>query len=298
MAATLSTDWAFEPKVWHDHVDAYFGEKLMFGAFAMRDTTLEGQPGLTVNFPYFKMMGDVEEPAETDSLAVDNLEDDSFLATIKEVGKAVGFKKKSLRASAAKRDRLFAEAQRQMGIKFAKKVDDDLKAEVVTSGNYETGFTATAAAHVANVANINTAKFTAFGDKQDEAVAIFLHSTAVLSLMNDGTSGFLKADANDPLWGVSGFRGRLLGMAIMQTDKMAQVADVDGKKAYEAVIIKPNAYGICSAEQLMFETDRDILAREDVVAATMWYAVKAFHGKVDAEDKRICRATFASTIAA
>ena len=31
---TLSTDLLFEPKVWQDHVGAYFREKLVYGQFA------------------------------------------------------------------------------------------------------------------------------------------------------------------------------------------------------------------------------------------------------------------------
>jgi len=47
MAATVSTDFTFEPKVWKDHIRAYFDKKLVFGAIAMQDDTLKGAPGET-----------------------------------------------------------------------------------------------------------------------------------------------------------------------------------------------------------------------------------------------------------
>ena len=298
MTATRSTDWNFDPKVWHDHVDAYFRDKLVFGALADIDDTLKSEPGETINFPYFKSIGDVEEPTEDESLTVDKLEDDSFSATVKEVGKAIGFKDKAIYSSAARRDRNFSEAQRQMGRKFAEKMDDDLITEINTSGNYVDGFVGTANTDVCNVFNVNTAKYTSFGDRQSEAIAIYCHSLHILSLLNDSTSGFLKADATDPLWGQSGFAGRLLGLAVFESDKCPRGADLGGKKAYYSFICKPQPYGIITKQEIMFDTDRDILAREDVIAATQWYAVKAFHAKVATDDLRISRSLYATTVSA
>ncbi len=52
MGATASTDLLFEPKVWSDHVKAYFDDKLVCGAFAMRNKDLRAVvTGLTVIFP-------------------------------------------------------------------------------------------------------------------------------------------------------------------------------------------------------------------------------------------------------
>jgi hypothetical protein len=127
---------------------------------------------------------------------------------------------------------------------------------------------------------------------------IFLHSLHYLSMMKDTTTGFLKADANDPMYNVPGFMGRLFGCAIVVTDQVPAAADIATKKAYQAFICKPNAYGIITAEEMMMENDRDILARETIITATQWYAVKAFHAKISADDKRILRATFVTEVAA
>ncbi len=298
MPATLSTDWNFEPKVWQDHISAYFDRKLSYGAFALRDDTLMANPGDTVNFPFFKAIGDAEEPAEDEGLTVDNLQDDSFSATVKEVGKAVGAKDKALKKSAATRERIFGEAQSQIGRVMAEKVDKDLIAEIGTSGNYTDGFTATAADDQLTVQNLNTARITAFGDRHDEAQVIFMHSLHLLTLLNDSTAGFLKADANDPMYNVPGFKGRLFGMAVVTVDTLPQGADTDGKKAYYSFICKPNAYGIITKADLNPEQDRDILMREWVWTATMWYGVKAFHAKINAEDKKICRGLFTTLVSA
>ena len=300
MGATLSSDFAFEPKVWQDHIGAYFDKKLVFGAYALVDTTLTAAPGETVNFPYFKAIGDAEEPSQSQGLQVDNLQDDSFSATVKEVGKAVGFKKKALRKSAAQRDRIFGEAQSQLARVHAEKVDADLITELNTSGNYVAGFVGTGTGDVANITNINIGRIQGFGDKADQAVAIFMHSYHLLSLLNDSTAGFLKADAI-PMQNridVPGWMGKLLGMDVIVTDQVPAASDISGKKAYYSFIVKRNAYGFMLAENMDLERDYDLLHREWVIAATQWYAVKGFHAKIASNDYRVVRNLFCTAISA
>ena len=286
MGATHAADFVFEPKVWSDHIQAYFDRFLTFGAFAIRNNELQAEgSGLTVNFPYFKAIGDAEEPAEDDVLTVDKLSDDSFSCTVFEVGKAVGFTKKSFKKSAASANAIMAEAQRQIARVHAEKVDKKLLAEIETSGTV--GYAAAAAADTMNIRSLNTGKVKAFGDKHREAAVCFMHSLQLLDLQNDTTAGFLKADANDPLNMVNGFAGRLLGMAIVENDNMSKLAQIDGKDVYRAVICKANAYGIISKQDMEMDSDKDVLAREYIITGNEWYGVKNFDKKVHAQDKKI-----------
>lgn len=292
MAATVSTDFVFEPKVWQDHIMAYFDRKLVWGSVALIDETLKSSPGETVNFPYYNAIGDAEEPLETGSLTVDNLSDDSFNATVKEVGKAVGAKDKAFVVSGDRREGIVSEAQRQIGRVMAEKVDKDLIAEINGAGNYEQGFTSTLQTEKLTVKRLNTMVITAFGDKHEEAGVVFMHSLQLLSMLNDSDAGFLKADANDPMWGVKGFKGRILGLAIIVTDTVPAGPVIDTANSFHTFITKPNAYGVILKNDLNPEQDRDILARETIWTGTMWYGVKAFHAKIHAEDKKIARGTF------
>jgi hypothetical protein len=294
MAATVSSDFAFEPKVWSDHVSAYFDRKLVYGAFALRDNTLQTEPGLTQNFPYFEAIGAAEEPAETDSLTVDNLEDDSFSATIKEVGKAVGVKKKAFKKSAAKTERIIAEIQAQIGRVMAEKVDGDLLTEIKADANSTEGYLAAAAANKMSPTVLMTGKVKAFGDKHKEAVVCFMHSLQYLDLTTDSTVGMLKADANDPAYLVEGFEGRLLGMAVVTVDTVplhGSPTQIDSKDAYRALIMKKNSYGILLKQDNEMESDYDILARQWVFTGNQWYGVKSFHAKISASDKKAARVT-------
>lgn len=287
MSATISTDFVFEPKVWKDHIAAYFDDKLLFGAVAAIDDTLTAQPGETVNFPFFETIGAVEEPAETDALSVDNLSDDSFTATVKEVGKAVGVKKKAFKVSAARTERIIQEITAQMGRRHAEKIDDDLITEVSLSSSHTVGFTATAAADTMNVRTLMTAKVVAFGDKQDEALAVHMHSLQFLDLTIDTVAGFLKADALDPFFRTPGFQGRLLGMAIFVTDKTPKEgAQIDSKDAYRSFFHKVDPYGFIIKQDLELDADFDILNREWVFASNEWYAVKSFHKKISTLDQK------------
>lgn len=288
--STQSSDFAFVPKVWSDHIQAYFDRYLVYGAFALRNDDLKAEgSGETVNFPYFKTIGDAEEPAEDEALTVDSLSDDSFSATVFEVGKAVGFKKRAFKKSAASADRIMAEAQRQIARVHAEKLDKKLLTEMETS--YTQGYLATGATDYMTIRSLNIGKIAGFGDKHKQAVVCFMHSLQFLDLMNDTTAGFLKADANDPMSMVDGFEGRLLNMAIVTVDTVTKVADISGKDAYRALICKENAYGIMTKQEMEMDSDKDILNREIIVTGNEWYAVKNFDKKVSSLDKKIAAVT-------
>lgn len=294
MGATVAADFAFEPKVWGDHVSAYFDRKLVYGAFALRDNTLTSEPGMTQNFPYFKAVGAAEEPAESDSLSVDNLEDDSFSCTVKEVGKAVGIKKKAFKKSAARSERIVSEIQAQIGRVMAEKVDGDLLDLIKHDDNSTQGFLAAAAADKMSAANLIKAKITAFGDKHKDAMVCFMHSLQYLDLYTDSGTGLIKADANDPAYLIEGFEGRIGGMALVTVDstpKHGAPTQIDSKDAYRATIHKPNSYGIMLKQDMEMESDYDILARQWVFTGNQWYGVCSFHAKVSASDKKAARIT-------
>jgi hypothetical protein len=299
MGATQSSDFVFEPKVWQDHIRAYFDKKLVFGRFASRDTSLteDAGKGMTVNFPYFKAIGAAEEPAETSGLVVDNLEDDSFSCTVKEVGKAVGVKKKAFKKSAAKTSAIVDEVQRQIARVMAEKVDSDLLDEFSDSGNFTVGYLATDNLHVMNVRTLVEGKIKAFGDKSDEAIVCFMHSLQFLDLLKDSTAGFLSANTNDPMFGLEGFKGRLAGMAIVTSDQMPKENDIDSVDAYSAYIHKLNPYGIIQKQDMEIESDYDILQREWVFTGNEWYGVKSFHGKINSLDRKTAKVTTTLSVA-
>ena len=288
MPLTKAVNFVFEPKVWADHIRAYFDRYLVYGAFAVRNDSLKAEgSGLTVNFPYFKKIGDAVKIGEDESLEVDALDDDSFQATVFEVGKAIGFTKRAFKKSAATSDRIMAEAQRQLARVHAELVDKELQTEINGAGNFKAGFTAAATTDTMTIRRLNTAKIGGFGDKNKQAAVAFMHSLQFLDLVNDTTAGFLKADANDPMNMVDGYEGSLLGMAIVTVDTVEPLADIGGKKVYRSLLCKENSYGIMTKQEMEMDTDTDILARQIIVTGNEWYTVLAFHNKVASDDDKI-----------
>lgn len=289
MPSTVAANFAFVPKVWQDHIMAYFDRKLVYGAFALRDDGLTQQPGLTQNFPYFKKIGAAQEPEEDEGLAVDNLTDDSFSVTVKEVSKAVGATKKAFKVSAARTERVIQEIQEQIGRVMAEKVDADLYTEF--AANATVGYQAAAAGNTMNIRTLNTGKIKAFGDKHKDAVVCFMHSFQFLDMMTDSTAGFLQANAIDPMFMVEGFEGRLAGMAIISVDTVGKntAGQIESKDTYDAFIHKNNAYGFMVKQEMELESDYDILHRQWVFAGDQWYGVKSFHAKIDANFKKTAK---------
>lgn len=300
---TKSTDLVFVPQVAEGHIHAHFDRKLGLAQLAVMDKTLTGAPGETVTFPYWKKMGDAQEPDEDEGLDVDVLADDKFSVTVKEIGKAAGWSDKARRKSGAGKtpsevlDAFRTEAYSQLGTLFAEKVDKDIITLISNSSNYKDGFTAAGASDKLTIASLLDLKIGAFGDKQDKSIAVAMHSLCFATLMKDSSAGFLKADATQPFYGAPGYMGLLLGQALFVLDSMPQVSSVGSKKTFAAYVFKADPFGISVAQEMNPEEDRDILMRQGVIAATMWYGMTGLHGKIAADDLRIGRGTFASEVA-
>lgn len=283
MPATVSGDFAFAPKVWQDHIMAYFDRKLVYGAFALRDDSLTAAPGLTQNFPYFKKIGAAENPSEDEGLLVDNLTDDSFNVTVAEVSKAVGVTKKAFKVSAARTERVIQEVQEQIGRVMAEKVDADLYTAFAAS--YTSGYVSASGNSYGtmNIRNLNIGKITAFGDKHKDSVVMFMHSMQFLDLMTDTTAGFLVANALDPMFMVEGFEGRLGGVALISVDTVGKntAGQINSKNAYDAWIHKSNAYGFMVKQDMELESDYDLLHRQWVFAGDQWYGTRSFDQTID-----------------
>lgn len=291
MPATVAADFGFQPKVWQDHIMAYFDRKLVYGAFALRDDSLTAEPGLTQNFPYFKKIGAAQKPAEDEGLIVDNLSDDSFNVTVGEVSKAVGVTKKAFKSSAARQERIISECQEQLGRVIAEQIDADLLTEF--SANADAAYTSAAGNTWANmnIRSLNTGKILGFGDKHKDAQVVFMHSLQFLDMMTDTTAGFLVANAIDPMFMVEGFEGRLAGLAIVTVDTLPKNVggQLNSKDNYDAFIHKANAYGFMVKQEMELESDYDILHRQWVFAADQWYGCKSFHKTIGTDFKKSLR---------
>lgn len=288
---TQSSDFAFAPKVWQDHIMAYFDRKLVYGAFALRDDSLTASPGLTQNFPYFKKIGAAQKPAEDEGLTVDSLTDDSFSVTVIEVSKAVGVSKKAFKVSAARTERVIQEIHEQIGRVMAEQVDADLQTALNASSTLGYLSAAGNSYGVMNIKNLNIGKLVAFGDKHKDSIVCFMHSMQYLDFMVDSSAGFLQANALDPMFMVEGFEGRFGGMGVVTVDTVQKNqgngTQINSKNCYDAMICKANAYGFMVKQEMELESDYDILHRQWVFAGDQWYGTKNFDQTIDPLFKKV-----------
>jgi hypothetical protein len=266
------------------------------GQLAIVDNTLESEPGETVNFPYYKNIGAVQKPAEDEGLSVDRLQDDAFSCTVYEVGKAVGWKDKNKRKSAQKAPE--DEAMRQLGERFAENLDGELIELINVDGNYVQALTSADGTDTLTIQKLLNHNITAFGDKSEKTIAYAMHSFHWLDIMSAGGSGFLVKTDNDPFNGLPGFKGRILNCALFVLDTLPRLTDIGAKKTYPVFSFKAQPFGVYKANDLQVERDRDILHRENIIAATMWYGLCSLHAKVHANDLRVARSSFATSKAA
>lgn len=284
----------FEPKVWQDHIEAYFDLLLVWGAFAFNpddDGRLQKpKSGETLHFPFYTTIGPAQDLSEDEILVPESLSDDSFTATVKEVGKALAFSDTQFVKTGDTQEGLENEGERQIARVMAEKVDLDLRTEIYNTDNYEIGFDPRTSGpdkdvttKTLNIKNMYVAKQRAFGDRGNDAVVCFVHSKQMVNLITDPNSGFLKADANDPLSFVQGYQGRAFGgMAMVEVDSVP----LSGTEYHIATFHKMFSYGFIKKKEMKIEGDRDILARKNLVASTQWYAVKSFHKKISPLDMK------------
>ena len=221
MAATVAANFTFVPRIAESHISAYFRTELVIAKLAWRppNNKFPSTPGDTITFPYFSKLGDAEEGVENTDLTVDDLGDASFTAQAKEIGKAAGITDTALKKMGCTHAEWEAEAHRQIARVLAEKVEKDVWAELNKAANHDTiasiagdltlgaafgpdkGANTTAyAPQLCSIRGLSSGLTDAFGDKRGEAAAIILHSQHYKDIETDVQGGFLKADANDPMY--------------------------------------------------------------------------------------------------
>lgn len=290
MASTVISDLLYQPQVARDMIEAYFRKRLTLGQYATRIGELQGKPGEVITFPFIGKLGAAEEPTESGSLTVDNITSDKFTATVKEVGKAIGFKDAALMRGGQPVVDL---GLQQIGSVIAEKIDGDLYTEAYTSGNYTVGFDGTSGSDTLSMGVMLDALVTAFGDRLHEAKTLVLHSKQFADLVkaDDGYLSAANSVSSDSVR-TQGVIGKVFGMDLVISDQVPVTTDgiTAGVDSYDAMALKQDALSFIVKKDFGdVERDRDILKRETQYSATVWYAVKSMHAKAASDDLRGCR---------
>lgn len=286
MAQTTSTD-LWRPEVWEDEAQASFaGKVVVAGSSAVvEDSSLEGVPGDTVNFPAWMSLTDLSDLTEGTPMTPEKLTQKNSKATIKEAGKAVEITDKAkLTGIGNAQD----EAVRQFGILAARKVDGDLIASAVATVaggiTYADGSAASASAPL-NKNFTGSATLTLSWDRIAEAIelteddfepsewaGLYIRAEQRTQLWKD--DDFIRASetsaGGDGSVVSRGFIGDIAGLPVFVTNRLA---------AQKAVLLKKNSLGLLYKRRPIVEQDRDILARSTVVTTNLHYATKRLNDK-------------------
>lgn len=283
MAQTRASD-LIVPEVWGDAVMASVQGSAVLLPLVDADDDLVGQPGDTVHFPKFNYIGDAVDLAEGVALTPTRMSMTDTFATIKEAGKAVELTDTAVLTAIGRPN---DQARVQLALSIARKIDSDIRAaaehEHTNAGAADPRPT-TAPLRVSVPGVMSWAAYVSaialLGDEYDpsDIAGIVLHSSQHVALLND--SRFISSEsfgANAVI--TRGQVGAIGTVRVYVSDRATAVADVNaatvGNQAgRRALIIKRGAIQLKYKRRPIVETDRDILARTNIITTNVHYAVK------------------------
>lgn len=258
-----------KPEVYAPLVREKFEGKIKIGKMAvdlgfLKNTTV----GETVTFPKWKLLSDAEDVVKGTAIGTESLDQDSSTATIKMVAPKgtiiYDMDNLTMLGNAVN------EAADQHGKLIARKLDEDLIAEALTSPLKS----ATASANAITGAEVMTA-LTLYGDERDveDFAGIVINSLLLPSFiaMDEFTSVEKTYNANGNGIVSGGLVGYFLGIPVVMTDKGTYDAT-----AQECItfIIKKNALGYMTKRDINTEEKREAEYKRTVLFSDMIYAVK------------------------
>lgn len=267
------------PEVWGDAIMVTVQGKAVLMPLVDADDQLVGQPGDSVRFPKFDYIGDADDLTEGVPMDPVKLTMSDTFATIKEAGKAVELTDTAVLTAIGNPS---DQARTQLGLSIARKIDKDIRAAAeythTNGGAGDEEPTTAPLVHDANTAKISwaalTGAFAKFGDEYEpsEIAGIVIHSTQHIDLLNDDK--FISADkfgANAVI--LRGQVGAIGTVPVFISDRTT-VVDNAGTPNYRALVIRKGSIQLKYKRRPIVETDRDILARTNLITTNVHYAVK------------------------
>ena len=247
-ASTNATKIAdlINPQVLADMVSAELPNAISFAPLATVGNKLEGRAGNTVTMPKYGYIGDAVDVAEGEDIPVSKMTTSETEVTIKKAGKGVELTDEAVLNGYGDN---VGEAKSQIVMALANKIDNDMLASLRTS-------TLTTSAAM-TVSGLITAK-AKFGEKVNQAAVLIVNSANYVKIAADVVS----LENTDKVM-IDGVVGKVGGMQVAISDKLANT---------EAFIVAAGALGLEYKRRVEVETDRDIIAKVNVITGDVHYA--------------------------
>lgn len=276
MATTKASD-LIVPEVWGDMIMVTVQGKAVLLPLVTTDNDLVGVPGDEIKFPKYDYIGDADDLTEGVAMTPVKLSTRQTSARIKEAGKAVELTDTAVLTAMGNPD---DQARVQLGLSIARKIDKDIRtaAEFVRTGSVDPENPNTSPQIVDGSAEVIswkalTTAFAKFGDEYEpsDLAGIVVHSKQHIDLLNDAK--FIDSASFGA--GAVILRGQVgaVGTIPVFISDRATVVDNSGTPNYKALIIRKGAIALKYKRRPLVETDRDILARINLITTNVHYAV-------------------------
>lgn len=235
-----------DPEVMGAMIQAQLPKALKFTGIAQVDTTLQGRPGDEVTVPSYKYIGDAVDVAEGAAIDYDLLETTSRKISIKKAAKGVELTDESVLSGYGDP---VGEAQRQVRMALASKIDNDVLATALTAPLTLAGATIDMDLIDKIEATFVDAPDAIEGQTTDQMGALFLSYKDAATLRKAAADNWTRASQLGDNILVSGAFGELLGWEIVRSKKVAEG---------DFIAVKPGALKIYLKRELLAESARDI----------------------------------------
>lgn len=253
------------PEVMAQMISASLPAALKFAPLAEVNNTLVGRPGNTITMPKYAYIGPAIDVVEYGAIPIERMQTSSEQVTIKKAGKGVELSDEAVLSPMGDP---IGEANRQLTLSIADKVDNDILA-----------------AARATTALVTGNATTELVDAVDEALVLFdeeeFGTSVVLLVSPKGYAALRRSDIFDGTVIkdgilITGQVGQFLGAQVVLSRKLA-----DG----EAFLVKRGAFGIAMKRDVLVEADRDILHKSTLITADEHY------GAYVADDSKLVKIT-------
>lgn len=249
-----------DPEVMAPMISAQLPKAIKFGGIAPIDTTLEGQPGSEITVPKFKYIGDAVDVAEGAAIDYAALETESVKHGIKKAGIGVKLTDESVLSGYGNP---VGEAQTQIRMSIASKVDNDILEEALTAP-----LEVKSDINIDLIDQIENTFVDAPDAIEDESITstgvLFLSYKDAAKLRKEAAENWTRASQLGDNLLVRGVFGELLGWEIVRSKKID-----DGT----ALAVKAGALKTFLKRNILAEVGRDMDHKLTKFNADQHYAV-------------------------
>lgn len=276
MTQTTASD-LIVPDVWGDAVmDTVLGKSVML-PLAATDDTLVGQPGDSVDMPFWAYIGDADALTEGVAMTPVAMSMTSDRATIVERGKAIELTDTALLTALGNPN---DQARTQLALSIARRIDTDLRVAAVATHTssgaddpYKTSAPLTASAAAVLSWSVFVDGTAAMGDDYDpnEMGAFIIHSKQRTDIMKDSQFTDVAKFGPDAVT-LRGEIGKIGNVPVLVSDRTTVVSG--SPDTYKSLIIAKGSLALKYKRRAVVEADRDILARTNIITTNIHYAAK------------------------